>query len=66
MMVAEVTSRTSTRGRAMVSKPCQGAVCSDVHGGLEIASELDSWELRTLGVSGFRGQGSLVGAGFWK
>lgn len=63
-MAAEVTSKTSTRGRAKVSKACQGMVCSDVRGELEMAGELVSCELRTLGVSGFRGQGSLVGAGF--
>lgn len=52
-MAAEVTSRTSTRGRAKVSKAFQGMVCSDVRGGLEMTGELIC-ELRTLGVSGFR------------
>lgn len=63
-MAAEITSRTRTRGRAKVSRACQGMVCSDVREGLEMAGELVSWELRTLNVSGFRGQDSLGGAGF--
>lgn len=63
-MAAEVTSRMSTRGRAEVSKACQGTVCSDVPEGLEMAGELVSGELRTLGVSGFREQDSLAGTGF--
>lgn len=63
-MAAEVTSRTSTRGRAKVSRACRGTVYSDVREGLEMAGELVSWELGMLGVSNFRRQGSLGGARF--
>jgi len=34
---------------------------SDVHERLEIADGLGSWELRTVGLPDFRGQGSLGG-----